>query len=45
MEMTYLYIIINRNHNSIEPQIEQCVSHVHEFVMSPAFRHTVTTTY
>lgn len=33
------------NHKDIEPQIEQCVNHVHEFVISPAFRHTVTTTY
>lgn len=33
------------NHRDIEPQIEQCVNHVHEFVISPAFRQTVTTTY
>jgi hypothetical protein len=33
------------NHVAMEPQIERCVSHVHAFVISPAFRHTVTTTY
>lgn len=29
----------------IEPQMEQWVNQVHEFVMRPAFKHTVTTTY
>jgi hypothetical protein len=33
------------NHVAMEPQIARCVSHVHAFVTSPAFRHTVTTTY
>lgn len=41
----YLYIRININHNIIEPHMEQCVNHVHEFVTSPALKHTVTTTY
>jgi hypothetical protein len=33
------------NHVAMEPQIARCVSHVHAFVTSPAFIHTVTTTY
>lgn len=36
---------MNRNQRPIEPQMEQCVSQVHEFVIKPAFRQTVTTTY
>lgn len=33
------------NQSPIDPQIEQCVSQVQEFVISPALRQTVTTTY
>jgi hypothetical protein len=33
------------NHVAMEPQIARWVSHVHAFVTSPAFIHTVTTTY
>lgn len=40
-----LYIIMKTNQRPIEPHIEQCVNHVHEFVIKPAFKHTVTTTY
>lgn len=40
-----LYAKMKINHKIIEPQIEQCVNHVHEFIIRPAFRQTVTTTY
>lgn len=43
--LTHLYIIMKRNHRRIEPQMEQCVIHVHEFVIKPALKQTVTTTY
>lgn len=42
---THLYIIIKMNHKPIEPHIEQCVNQVQKFVISPAFKQTVTTTY
>lgn len=41
----HLYRMMNKNHNTMEPQMEQCVSHVHELVTKPAFKQTVTTTY
>lgn len=36
---------MNTNQRPIDPQIAQCVSHVHEFDINPAFKQTVTTTY
>lgn len=36
---------MNKNHMATEPQMATCVTHVHECVASPAFRHTVSTTY
>lgn len=29
----------------MDPHIEQCVSHVQELMIKPAFKQTVTTTY
>jgi hypothetical protein len=40
-----LYAIMNTNQSTIEPQMAQCVNHVHELVTRPAFRQTVMTTY
>lgn len=36
---------MNMNHMRIDPQIERCVSQVQWFVIRPAFKQTVTTTY
>lgn len=36
---------MKRNHKTIEPQMAQCVNHVQEFVIRPAFKQTVITTY
>lgn len=33
------------NHMASELQMARCVTHVHECDASPAFRHTVATTY
>lgn len=36
---------MNMNHRRIDPQIETCVRQVQWFVIRPAFKQTVTTTY
>lgn len=43
--VTYLYIRINKNQSIIDPHVAKWVTHVQEFIINPAFPHTVTTTY
>ncbi|VVC91179.1 unnamed protein product [Leptidea sinapis] len=40
----YLYSRMKSSQSAMEPQMETCVTHVQEWVASPAFRHTVVTT-